>query len=189
MQAMFAAGAVALFVPFALALVYSDAALGRVNALAYYGRVREAVAWYQRVSRWSPPGLRADLFYSRAIAASARKVSDPKDALLAWQEGLVAAERATQSAEDRENAWLNLAVFYGRQNDYPHTELALREAIACSPNSYKPHWLLAQVLWTGNKLPEAAREAEKATELDGGNDPGIAATLAHIRAAVTNSRP
>jgi O-antigen ligase len=178
-----------VFVPFAISLVYVDAWLARVNYLAYFGRVREAVAGYQYVVRWRPPGVRTDLWYSRAIARAARKAPNPADATLAWQQGLESAIRAKQNAEERENAWLNLAVFYGRQNDYAHTELSLRGAIACAPNSYKPHWLLAQVLWMRKRLDEASAEAERAADLNGGKDPQVSRTLAQIQAAAKNPQP
>jgi len=166
-----------------------DAGLARVNTLAYFGRIREAVARYQQIEPWRLPGMRTDLWYSRAIARAARKASNPADASLALQQGLEAAKRAAVNAEERENAWLNLAVFYGRQNDYPDTETSLRQAIECAPNSYKPHWLLAEVLWTARRLSEAGVEAEKAADLDGGKNPEVTRTLAQIRAALKNSQP
>jgi len=186
---MIGAGLVALvYLTFSGALVYVDAGLSRVNTLAYFGRIRDAVARYQQVERWRPPGMRTDLWYSRAIARAARKSPNPADASLARQQGLEAAKRAAENAEERENAWLNLAVFYGRQNDYPHTEQSLRAAIECAPNSYKPHWLLAEVLWTGRRLSEASVEAEKAADLNGGKDPEVTRTLTQIRAALKNSQ-
>jgi len=181
--------AAVMYLPFALALVVADAGLSHVHNLAYFGRVREAAASYHELERWQPPGMRMDLWYSRAIARAARLASDPADASLAWREGLEAAKRATGSAEERENAWLNLAVFYGRENDYVHTEEALRAAIASAPNSYKPHWLLAQVLWLGGRLPEAEAEAARAADLDGGKNQEVARTLTGIRAAAKNSHP
>jgi O-antigen ligase len=110
--------AAVVFLPFAISLVYVDAWLMRVNYLAYFGRAHEAVASYQKVERWHLPGVRTDLWYSRAIARAAHKSTDPADVKLAMEQGLESAIRATRNAEERENAWLNLAVFYGRQNDY-----------------------------------------------------------------------
>ena len=181
--------AAAVFLPFAVTLVYADAGLSHVRNLAYFGRIGEAAAYYHEIERWQPPGMRADLWYSRAIARAARLASSPADASLAWREGLEAAKRATGNAEERENAWLNLAVFYGRGNDYLHTEQALRAAIASAPNSYKPHWLLAQVLWLGGRLPEAGEEAARAADLDGGKNPEVARTLTGIRAAAKSAPP
>ena len=70
--------------------------------------------------------------------------------------------RSTCNAEEPQNAWLNLAFFYGRQNDFPHTEQALRAAIQAAPNWYKPHWTLAQLLVKEGRLADARREAEVA---------------------------
>ncbi len=179
------AGLVAvLFLAFAMALLFVDRGLGRVNYFAYYGRVPEAVASYRQVERWRPPGVRTDLWYSRAIAGAGRKAANVADASLAWQQGFESAQRAVENAEELENAWLNLAVFYGTRNDFPHTEQALRSAIASAPNSYKPHWLLAQTLWVGGKLQEAEAEAARAADLNGAKDPAVARTLTGIRAAL-----
>lgn len=183
-------GAVAavVFLTCAAALVFADRGLAQVDYLIRGGRIREAAATYQQVERW-PPGMRTELWYSRAIARAARNASNPSDATFAWQQGLESAKLAARNAEERENAWLNLAVFYGRQNDYAHTEQSLRSAIWWAPNSYKPHWLLAQVLWAGGKLREAGAEAARAVDLDGGKDPEVTRTLAQIRTAGKNSRP
>ena len=174
--------AAVVFLSFAIDLAWADTALGRVMYLTYYGRIHEAAAQYRDLEQWQPPGMRTDLWYSRAIASAARKAASPAEAELARQQGLEAAERASHSAEERENAWLNLAVFYGRQNDLPRTEQSLRSAIASAPNSYKPHWLLAQVLWLSKRLPEAEAQAECAANLNGGKNREVARTLAGIRA-------
>jgi Tfp pilus assembly protein PilF len=106
----------------------------------------------------------------------------------AGREAMAAAIRSTRNAEEPQNAWLNLAFFYGRQNDFPHTESALRAAIRAAPNWYKPHWLLAQVLRAGGRLPEASGEAALAADLDGGKDAEVARTLAEIRAVANTSQ-
>jgi O-antigen ligase len=169
-----------LFITFALALLVADAALAGVDRLIRAGKLREAAAIYQHAEPRQPPGMRTDLWYSRAIAGAARGQRNPADAIAAWQQGLTAAVRAARNAEDRQNAWLNLAVFYGRQNDFPHTEQSLRAAIASAPNGYKPHWLLAQVLRVGGRLPEARAEASLAAYLNGGKDPEVARIAAQI---------
>ncbi len=178
-----------VLLPFAATLLYADAELKRVERLSEGGRIRESIAAYQQVERWRPPGMRTDLWYSGAMARAARYVSNAADGAAALQQALESAQRAAGNDEERENAWLNLAVFYGRQNDFPRTEQSLRAAIECAPNSYKPHWLLAEVLWTGGQLNSASAEAEKAVYLDGGKNPEVARTLAQIRAAVQNSVP
>ncbi len=178
-----------VLVPFAATLLYADAQLKRVEDLGGAGRIREAIAAYQQVERWRPPGMRTDLWYSGIMARAARHVSSAADGVAALQQALESAQRAAGNAEERQNAWLNLAVFYARQNDFPRTEQSLRAAIECAPNSYKPHWLLAEVLWTGGQLNGATAEAERAVYLDGGKNPEVAGTLTQIRAAVQNSPP
>jgi hypothetical protein len=170
---------------FAVMLVYADAQLARVDRLVHAGKLRAAAVAYQQVERWRPPGMRTDLWYSRALASRAQRAESPADAHGAWQRGLEAASRATQNAEEPQNAWLNLAVFYGRLDDFAHTEQSLRSAIVCSPNGYKPHWLLSQVLWVGGKVEEAAAEAARAVDLNGGKNPEVARTLTDIRANAT----
>jgi Tfp pilus assembly protein PilF len=101
----------------------------------------------------------------------------------AAQQALAAAVRASRNSEEPQNAWLNLAVSYGRQNDLVHTEQSLRAAISAAPNWFKPHWLLAQVLRIAGRLSEARTEATLAAALNGGKDPAVARTAAEIIAA------
>jgi O-antigen ligase len=172
--------AVAL-VGFALALVYADASLARVARLIHAGETGRAASVYQQqVERWGPPGMRTELWYSRAMAGAAGHAANASDGIAAFRQSLEAAFRAAQSAEDRENAWLNLAVLYGRQNDAPHAMESLRSAIACAPNWYKPHWLLAQVFWVEKRKQEACTEAALAADRNGRQDPAVARTAAEF---------
>ena len=100
------------------------------------------------------------------MASAAQKASDPG----AWKQALDAAVRATSTAEDRHNAWYNLAVFRAQENDFARTEMSLREAIRCAPNWFKPHWMLARFLQAAGRLEEAKKEAELAVYLDAGKD-------------------
>ena len=95
--------------------------------------------------------------------------------------------RATRNAEEPQNAWFNLAVFYGQQNDHAHTEQALRAAISSAPNWFKPHWILAQVLGLEGRFGEAQQEAERAADLNGGKNPEVMRTAAEIRALSQSS--
>ena len=92
------------------------------------------------------------------------------------QSGAV-AQRATETAEDPFNAWYNLGVVYGLQNDAAGAERSLRAAIAAHPTWFKPHWMLAQVLRLEGRRDEARREALLAGELDAGKDPEVARTV------------
>jgi len=171
------------FMAFAVALAATDAGLARVDRLIRAEKPGEAASVYAKIQRWQPPGVRTDLWYSRAMAGASGRAPNGAESMAAWQQALAAAVRASRNSEEPQNAWLNLAVFYGRQNDLVHTEQSLRAAISCAPNWFKPHWLLAQVLRVTGRPREARAEAVLAVDLDGGKDPVVARTAAEIIAA------
>ena len=172
-----------LFIAFAIALAGTDAGLARVDRLIRADKLPEAAAVYAKIRPWQPPGVRTDLWYSRAMAGAAQRAQNSAESIAAAQQALAAAVRASRSSDEPENAWLNLAVFYGRLNDPVHTEQSLRNAISCAPNWFKPHWLLAEVLRVAGRMQEASAEAMLAADLDGGKDPEVARTAREISAA------
>jgi putative inorganic carbon (HCO3(-)) transporter len=172
-----------IFIAYGVALAGTDAGLARVDRFIRAGKPGEAAAIYAKIRRWQPPGVRTDLWYSRAMAGASQRAQSGAEAIAAAQQALAAAVRASRNSDEPENAWLNLAVFYGRLNDPVHTEQSLRAAISCAPNWFKPHWLLAQVLRVAGRLQEARTEAMLAAELDGGKDPEVARTAKEIVAA------
>jgi len=97
--------------------------------------------------------------------------------LQARQQAMEAGIRASGSAEDRQNAWYNLAALFAAENNVAATERSLRNAIAWAPNWFKPHWSLAQLLDMTNRHAEALLEAQSAVERDGGRDPEVGETL------------
>ena len=92
-----------------------------------------------------------------------------------------AAQRASNTAEQRPNALYNLAAFYAVQNDFPGTERSLRAAIDWAPHWYKPRWMLARVLQQAGRLAEAKVEARRAVELDAGHDAEVVNTWETLR--------
>jgi O-antigen ligase len=166
-------------VVFAIRLLVADRMLFHVRTDLEGGEILQAAEAYQRVRNW---GLDADLWYSRQMAAAAVKAPDPVSALRAWQQALESGVRATKTADDPYNAWYSLASLHARQNDFEPTERCLRAAIESSPNWFKPHWMLAQVLQTKGRLEEAQAQAAIAADLDGGKNPEVARTLAQIAA-------
>jgi O-antigen ligase len=187
--AMFACTTISLLLmAFAVSLLVNDVSLARVERLARAGRPREAATLYHRFEPWRPPGMRTDLWYSRLMAGAVTSAKSNADGIAAWQQGLAAAVGASRNAEEPQNAWFNLAVFYGRQNDHAHTEQALRAAISSAPNWFKPHWILAQVLGLEGRYREALVEADRAVDLNGGKNPEIIRTAVEIRALLTNTK-
>jgi hypothetical protein len=165
-----------LFTGFAVRLLVADRALAVVNQRIESGDAVGAAEKYLTVLRWGLPGAGADLNYSRAMGQLAARTPIFATRLQATQQALDAAIRATRTAEDRQNAWYNLATLLAGQNDAAGVERSLQNAIAWSPNWFKPHWALAQLLEAAHRHGEAVKEARLAWDLDGGRDPEVVET-------------
>jgi O-antigen ligase len=165
-----------LFAGFAVRLLVADRALAVVNQRIESGDAVGAAREYLTVLRWELPGAGADLNYSRAMTQLAAGTPIFATRLQATQQALDAGIRATRTAEDRQNAWYNLATLLAGQNDAAGVERSLQNAIAWSPNWFKPHWALAQLLETTHRHREALTEARLAMDLDGGRDAEVAET-------------
>lgn len=166
---------------FAVRLLAQEDALASVRRDLDANLVAEAAASYARFEDWRLPGASADLWYSRRLAQIADSQAPLAARVQAVQEGRLAAQHATQTAEDPFNAYYNLAEFCARQNDFEATERSLRSAIETAPNWFKPHWMLAQVLQLASRLKDAEGEAARAVALDGGKHPEINRTLENLR--------
>ena len=158
-------------------LLIADAFLATAHRRIQSEDARGAAQAYQVELRWQLPGVGPDLSYSRAMQQLASHSKDFATQLQARQQAMEAGIRATSTAEDRQNAWFNLATLFATENNVPATERSLRNAIAWSPNWFKPHWSLAQLLDMTNRHAEALLEAQSAVERDCGHDPEVAETL------------
>jgi O-antigen ligase len=154
------------FADHALALVQRDLAAGNLPAAARH---------------YEASGQTSDLWYSRALLATAGKAASVAVRLPAFQLAAAAGERATRSAEDPFNAWYSLSTIRAGQNDAAGTERCLRAAIAAHPTWFKPHWTLAQLLRLESRNDEALREAALALYLDGGKHHEVGETLQELR--------
>jgi tetratricopeptide (TPR) repeat protein len=172
--------AVALFLYFGIRLAASDFALGKATRDLNAGRIEESLKAYQWSQSWHPAGSSDDLYFSRALATASRTVPNPALALQASQQAFHAAQRAVQTSEERQNAWYNLAAFYSTQNNANGVEACLRRSVEASPNWFKPHWALAQVLLLSGRRAEAVAEADRAAELDGGKNSEVAKFLQSV---------
>lgn len=177
-----------LFAGYAVRLLVADAALGRAQQRIAAGDAPRAAEAYRTVMKWELPGAGEDLSYSRAMLQLAARSPIFATRLAARQQALDAGVRAVSSAEDRQNAWYNLATVLAANNDAAGVERALRSAIAWAPNWFKPHWTLAQVLALSGHLPEAVAEGQAAVERDGGHDAQVSHTLEALRSAAARSR-
>jgi len=174
--------------PVAMALLYLAARFTLADhalALAQHGLqsagVKTAAASFAQYERWRLPGTSADLWYSRTLLEFVRKSTDPHTRLAVFPESIAAALRATRAAEDPFDAWYHLAGLYAVEGNAAAAENSLRAAISASPNWFKPHWTLAQLLRLEGRIEDAAREAALAAELDGGKNPEVAQTLREVQ--------
>ena len=172
--------AAALFLYLTVRLTASDISVQRAKHDLDAGHIEDSIAAYAASQRWHPAGSSDDLYFSRALAAASRTASNSALARMASEEAFRAAERAAQTSEERQNAWYNLAGFYAARNDAPNVETCLRGSIAASPNWFKPHWALAQLLLLSGRRAEALTEAARAADLDGGKDPEVAKFLQSV---------
>jgi len=169
--------AVAMFLYFIIRLTTADIALVRAKRDLDARRIEDSITAYTWSLRWHLAGSSDDLYFSRVLVAASRTASNPARVLMASQQAFTAARRATQTSEEQQNAWYNLAGFYAGQNDHAGVEACLRRSVDASPNWFKSHWVLAQVLLFEGRRTEALAEAVRAAELDGGKDPEIARFL------------
>jgi O-antigen ligase len=163
-----------LFTGYAVRLLVADAALAVAQRQVASG---DAVGRaYRTVLAWQLGGTGDDVSYSRAMQELSMHSTSMEVRRAARQRALEVGLRAIGSAEDRPNAWYNLAILLAANNDAAGTERALRSAIAWAPNWFKPHWTLAQLLALTGRREEALAEARAAVERDGGHDAQVTQT-------------
>jgi O-antigen ligase len=153
-------------------LIHADWTLARVQDRLRAGDVDGAVNWHT-------PGD-GELYYSREMFRLARTSPKLGARVMAMRQALDAGRDATRTAEDRQNAWYQLAMLDASQNDSAAVERDLRQAIAAAPNWFKPHWALAQLLDRSNRLEEALAEAKAAVDRDGRKDPEVLLTFTKL---------
>jgi O-antigen ligase len=170
-----------VFAVYTARLLAADRELALVWQRIAAGDIARASDSYAAALAWAPSGITADLTYSRAMQQAALRTPIFTTRLLARQQALDAGVRAVRNAEDRQNAWYNLAILLAERNDASGAERALRNAIAWAPYWFKPHWALARLLALSGRGSEAAREARIAVDCDGGRDQEVAETWKQLQ--------
>jgi O-antigen ligase len=177
-----------VFTGFAVRLLVADRALAVANQRIESADAAGAAREYLTVLRWELAGSGPDLNYSRAMAQLATHTPILATRVQAAQQAMEAAIRATRTAEDRQNAWYNLATLLANQDDVGGVERSLRNALAWSPSWFKPHWALAQLLEATHRHDEALVEGRRALDLDGGRDPEVSATWQKLQGSLDPPR-
>jgi tetratricopeptide (TPR) repeat protein len=160
-------------------LVLADCALASAERSIATGKVSDAAAAYHRAVDLRNTGLTADLYFSRRFARAAADSRDTLSKLYLGQLAAGSASLAIEVPEDRPNAWFNLAELGASQSDTATVETALRSAITESPNWFKPHWVLARLLFLQGRNEAAWQESQRAMQLNQ-KDPEVSSTLAPI---------
>jgi len=169
-----------VFLLIATCLLVADRAMAVTEHRAAAGDVLGAGRAYRTARIWDPSPGDEDLRFSRAMTRLAATTPVLATSVAAAQQAIDSGIRATETAEDRQNAWYNFATIAALRNDRAGVEQGLRRAINCAPNWFKPHWALSQLLELTGRHAEARREASLAMELDGGHDPEVIATYRQI---------
>jgi tetratricopeptide (TPR) repeat protein len=172
-----------IFAGYATRLVMADRALAVTWQRVVEGDIEGASDAYRSVEAWDRWGATSDLSYSRAMQQAATATPIFSARLAARRQAFNAGVRAVRSAEDRANAWYNLALLLAERNDATGAERALRNAIAWAPHWFKPHWALARLLDLSGRGGEAIEEARIAFECDGGRDPEVGETWKQLTQA------
>jgi hypothetical protein len=156
------------FLAFAIYLSTGDMLLASARRALDRGDPPKAMVQINRARRW---GASADVYFSRRLAGGnfASRLA-----------ALNCAAFAPQTADDPQNALLNLAALQAVSGDAATVEATLHRAIEAAPSWYKPHWLLAQVLEREGRSGEARVEAQAAVDRDGGKHPEVRQTLDRV---------
>ena len=163
-----------LFAGYAVRLLVADAAVATAQREIASGDASGRA--YRIALEWQLSGTGDDVSYSRAMQELSTHSPIFATRLSARQQAMEAGTRAVSTAEDRANAWYNLAGLLAGNNDTAGVEHALRNAIVWAPNWFKPHWALAQVLALTGHREGALAEARAAVERDGGHDAQLTET-------------
>ncbi|HVV47614.1 MAG TPA: O-antigen ligase family protein, partial [Bryobacteraceae bacterium] len=137
-------------------------------------------ASYRRMLRASLPGAADDLYASRLLQLECQRRTGIASYVGCIQQTLQTAARALKTDDDIANAWYNLAMLSAVQKNLNGTREGLLEASRASPNWFKPHWTLANLLLQSGEKTQAKAQAARAAFLDSNRDPEVVETLTKL---------
>ena len=174
---------------FAYRLTLADYYAERAKALLADSQALPAMVQHQRSVARRPPGVSTDLAFSQGLAQIYEQTADPSEKSRLWGLARLAAERATVTAEDRQNAWFHVAMLDGRAGRYAEAERELHRAIETDPQWYRPHLVLARMLGSQRRLEEALEHARAAAERAGGRSDEARAVHEALEKAASERTP
>lgn len=135
---------------------------------------------YQLVLAASLPGAADDLYASRMLQLQCQQRRELGSYIHCIQQTLQAAARALHTDDDIATAWYSLAMLSAAQRNIVGTRQGLEEASKASPNWFKPHWTLANLLVQAGEKDKAKVQARRAAFLDSNRDPEVVETLTKL---------
>jgi O-antigen ligase len=135
---------------------------------------------YRAMLRTSLPGAADDLYASRLLQLACQKRTDVASYVGCIQQTLQAAARALHTDDDIASAWYNVAMLSAVQKNLQGTRQGLLEASKASPNWFKPHWTLANLLSQSGEKTQAKSQAQRAAFLDSNRDPEVVETVTKL---------
>jgi hypothetical protein len=175
--------AAAFFLVFGVRIAWIDYQWLEAKTALQYAQTEAAVQIYANVQGSVPPSSSMNLWFSRALLATAQRTGDQRQIEAVWPAVLNAGIRSVHTSEDRQNAVYNLAVLYAYRGQTVEAEQTAREAIRIAPAWYKPRWLLAEILSGQGKVQEAAAQAHDALDLSGQKQPDTVKALTLLERA------
>jgi O-antigen ligase len=147
--------------------------------LERFSRHPDEASW-RATLRASLPGAADDVYASRMLQLQCQKRTNVASYVGCIQQTLQAAARGLKTDDDLANAWYNIAMLNAAQRNLPGTRQGLIEASKASPNWFKPHWTLANLLSQTGERAEAKVHAARAAFLDSNRDAEVVETLAKL---------
>jgi O-antigen ligase len=135
---------------------------------------------YRAMLRTSLPGAGDDLYASRLLQLACQRRTDIAGYVGCIQQTLQAAARGLNTDDDIANAWYNVAMLSAVQRNLEGAREGLLEASKASPNWFKPHWTLANLLLQSGEKLQAKAQAARAAFLDSNRDPEVVETLTKL---------
>jgi len=170
----------ALFLVIGADLTCIDACWASVQRSFSASHIQQAMRGFEFTRRLMPSEPGMDLWYSRTLLAAFAGVTDKNLRSEIWAQSLESGQRAATTSVDRPNALYNLAFLYSIDGDMQAAEAAGRQAVASDPNWFKPHWLLAEILFASGRFDEAKREVRLAADLNGGKNVEVLEAMRRI---------
>jgi O-antigen ligase len=163
----------------AFAYLRQDMSYARMGAAVKEHRFAEITPAYRAATSIWFPAAGEDLWASRQFAGITTQL-DPPAAAQAWALAGEAAALAERTGDNRADAAYQSALVAISTNHAKQAEMKLRKAIEYAPTTYKPHLLMAQLLFFTGRKAESSTQANAALDYAGSQRPRVVQALREL---------